>query len=125
YDRLVGGHALGLRDVSGRSFVVAGRVHRQADDLDPAAVELRLDLGHVAEFGRADRGEILGVREQHRPRIADPLVKADPALGRLSLEVWGGVSDGQRHLFLLLLHCWGAVTWTIRGDCSLSVPRAR
>ena len=36
-----------------------------------------LILRHVAEFGRADRREILGVREQHRPGIADPVVKMD------------------------------------------------
>jgi hypothetical protein len=38
---------------------------RQADDLHIAQVELGLDLGHLAELGRADRGEVLGVREQN------------------------------------------------------------
>ena len=41
------------------------------------AVELGLDLGHVAELGRADRREVLRVREQHGPRVADPVVEAD------------------------------------------------
>jgi hypothetical protein len=93
-----GGVALGLLDVAGPAAVVFGRVDRQPDDLDIAAVELGLDLGHVAKLGRADWGEVLGVREQHRPRGADPLVEADAAFGRLGLEVGCCVADLESHL---------------------------
>ena len=40
------------------------RVDAQADELDVALGELGLDLGHVAELGGADRGEILGVENR-------------------------------------------------------------
>ena len=53
------------------------RIDRQTDDLDAALVELRLDLGHVAEFGGAYRREVLRVGEQYGPGIADPVVEAN------------------------------------------------
>ena len=65
------------------------RVDRETDDLDATLVELRLDLGHVAELGRADRREVLRVREQHAPGIADPVVKLDFSFGGLGLEIRG------------------------------------
>jgi hypothetical protein len=46
-----------------------------------------LIVRHVAELGGADGGEVLRVREQHRPGIADPVVEADAALGGVGLEV--------------------------------------
>ena len=55
-------------------------IDREPDDLHAALVELGLDPGHVAELGRADRREVLRVREQHRPGVADPVVEADRAL---------------------------------------------
>jgi hypothetical protein len=42
-------------------FVVVDRIDGEADDLDVPAVELGLDLGHVAELGRANGGEVPGV----------------------------------------------------------------
>ena len=69
------------------------RVDREADDLDAAAVELGLDPGHVAELGRADRREALGVGEQHGPRVADPVVEVDRPLGGLGLEVGRGIAE--------------------------------
>src|SRR6266542_3670533 len=45
-------------------LVGADRIDREPDDLRISAVELRLDLRHVAELGRADRGEVLRMREQ-------------------------------------------------------------
>jgi hypothetical protein len=42
-------------------------------------VEFRLELRHVAELGGAHRGEVLGMREQHGPRVADPVVEPDLA----------------------------------------------
>ena len=49
-------------------LVALERIDAQADDLHVPAVELRLDPRHVAELGRADRREVLGMREQHAPR---------------------------------------------------------
>ena len=51
----------------GPAGVTVDRIDRQADDLDAALVEFRLDARHVTELGGADRGEILGMRKQHGP----------------------------------------------------------
>ena len=67
--------------------VVVDRVDAQADDLGVALGEFRLQPRHVAELGGADRREILGMREQDRPAVADPVVKVDLALGRFGSEV--------------------------------------
>src|SRR5438067_7105594 len=67
--------------------VTLDRVDGQSDDLHAAAVKLGLDLRHVTELGRADRREVLRVREQHRPRVTNPLVEVDRSLGGLCLEV--------------------------------------
>src|SRR5262249_32902881 len=67
YEWIVRREALGLFDV-GRPFRV--RVHRvdaKTDNLGVAFVELRLESGHVPQFGGAHRGEILRVREQYAP----------------------------------------------------------
>ena len=71
--------------------MVAARVDRQPDDLHIAPVELRLDPGHVAQFGRADRGEVLRMREQDRPRIADPVVEMNATFS-VSASKSGAVS---------------------------------
>ena len=65
----------------------------KADDLDVALVELGLELGHVAELGGADRGEVLGVGEQDAPGIAEPLVEPDLALRGVRLEIGRGIAD--------------------------------
>ena len=103
---------------SAHCLVVVGRVDDRPMTLTSALVELRLQLGHVAELGGADRGEVLGVREEDRPRIADPVVEADAALGGLGLEVRCGVAD--RNVIV--------VSWSVgrfrgrrQGAC---VPRA-
>ena len=55
-------------------------IDAQSDDLGVALGELRLDLRHVAELGRANGREVLGMREQDRPAVADPLVEVDRSL---------------------------------------------
>jgi hypothetical protein len=77
--------------------VLVERIDGQADDFDAAFVEFRLDPGHVAELGGADRGEVLGMREQHRPLVADPIVKADLSFGRLRFEIRGSIIDCKSH----------------------------
>ena len=79
------------------------RVDREADDLHAAAVEVGLDLRHVAELGRADRGEVLRVREQDDPRVADPVVEADRPLCRLGLKVGRSIAELQCHSLVLLI----------------------
>ena len=49
------------------AFVALDRIDAEADDLDAALVELRLDAGHVTKFGRTHRREVLGVRKHHAP----------------------------------------------------------
>ncbi len=68
-------------------------VDRKADYFDIALVKLWLDLGDVAELGCADRCEIFWMAEQHTPRVAEPVVKLDLALGGLGGEVWGNISE--------------------------------
>ena len=77
--------------------MVGHRVDGKPDDLRVAPIELRLELGHVAELGGAYWREILGVREQHGPGIADPVVEANAPLGRIGFEVGGDVIDLQCH----------------------------
>ena len=43
----------------------------------PRCGELLLEACHGAELGRADGGEVLGVREEHSPAVADPLMEVD------------------------------------------------
>ena len=59
--RVVDGVTLGFLDVLGPFRVIFDRIDAEADDLGVALVELRLQPGHVAQFGGADRGEVLGV----------------------------------------------------------------
>src|SRR5829696_8284301 len=75
-------------DVIGPSCVVVHGINTQPDDLDVAPVELRLDPSHVAEFRRADRGEVLGMRKQHTPGASKPIVEADRTLRRLCFKIW-------------------------------------
>ena len=103
--------------------VLLDRVDAEADDLDVALVELGLELGHVAELGRADRREVLGVREQDAPGVAEPLVEADVAFGGFGLEVGGGVADAKRHLILLRETVRELTTVQLGNLCSASVPR--
>ena len=49
--------------------------------------EFGLQTGHVAEFGGADGREVLGMGEQNRPAVADPLVEIDCALRGLDCEI--------------------------------------
>ena len=91
--RVVGRVPLRLLDVIGPLRMVADRIDREPDDLDVSAVELGLDLGHITELGRADRGEVFRVGEQHRPRAVDPVVEVDSPLRGFSLEVWCFVTE--------------------------------
>src|SRR3546814_6893469 len=80
----------GLLDVLGPALVVLDRIHAEADELHVALVELRLEPGDVAELGGADRREVLGMREQHGPAIADPVMELELPLGGLRGEIGCG-----------------------------------
>ena len=83
--------------MSAAHCVVLDRVDGEADHLDAALVEFGFDLGDVAEFGGADRREVLGMREQHHPVIADPFVEIDFAFRGLRFEIRRDIIDRKRH----------------------------
>ncbi len=101
--------ALGLFDVGGPGVVLGHGVDTEADDLAIAFFELRLQAGHVTEFGGADGGEVFGVREQNCPAVAHPLVEIDGSLGGFGGEVGGLVVDSE-HDFLPMQYCFGLVS---------------
>ena len=105
-DRVAGPGALRLLDVVGPGLVVRGGVDGQADHLDSAALELRLDARHVAQLGGAHGREVLGVAEQHTPAVAQPLVEADRALRGLGGEVGGLVAQSYGHRAVSLCEGW-------------------
>jgi hypothetical protein len=86
-DRIIDLGAAVAFDVPQPAAVVVDRVDRQADDLGVALVELGLELGELAEFRRAHWGEVLGVREQDAPAVAEPFVEMDLALRRVGGEI--------------------------------------
>src|SRR5262249_23995504 len=109
-DRIVEAGALGLFDVHGPLLVRLRGVDTQAYNLDAALVELRFELGHITKFRGADGGEVLGVREEDRPTVANPLVEAaDRTFARLRAEIRNYFTNTQCHDFLLrnygLINC--------------------
>ena len=104
-DREVDRLALRLLDVLGPLAVRVDGVDAQADHLDVALVELGLELGHRAQLGGADRGEVLRVREEHRPAVALPVVEVDGAFGGVGGEVRGVVAQQYGHGALLEVRC--------------------
>src|SRR6185295_18955169 len=72
-------------------------IDAQAHQLDAALVEFRLQLCESAEFGGTNRREILGMREQKGPAIADPVVEFDFSLGGLGFEIGGGCANLECH----------------------------
>ena len=56
-----------------------------------------LSEANVPEFGRTDRGEVLWVREEDCPTVANPLVEVDDARRRLGGEVRRPAIDPHGH----------------------------
>lgn len=100
-DREVHGGSLGLADVEHPLLVRHDGVDRQADELDPAALEMALQQRNLAEFRGADRSEVAWVREQQTPALAESRMKIDPAARRFGCEVRCRVAESQAHLALL------------------------
>src|SRR5690606_9963601 len=86
---------LRLLDVGGPLVVIVDRVDAEADHLDVALVEFGLELGHRAQLGGADRGEVPGVGEEHAPGVAEPLVEADASGGGVGFEVGGAAAESR------------------------------
>ena len=71
-------------------------IDAETDDLDVAAVEFALQAGHGAKLGGADRREILRMREQNAPAVAEPFVKADRPLRRIRFEIGRDLTELQK-----------------------------
>jgi len=78
-----------LIDVLDPGVVRVDVVGAQADQLHAACGELGLQLGEGAQLGGADRGEVIGVREEDGPLVADEVVEVDGPVGGLGIEVRG------------------------------------
>jgi hypothetical protein len=96
-DGVVHDAVLRLIDVLDPLLVVVDAVDTQRHDLDAALRKLVLELGHRAQFRGAYGRKVLGVREEHDPVVANPLVKADRPLGRLRREIRYHVSKSDCH----------------------------
>jgi hypothetical protein len=62
--------------------MVAHAIDADSQEFTVALVELVLETGYGAELGGTDRREILRMRKQDRPSVADPLVEVDGPLIR-------------------------------------------
>src|SRR5882672_9247384 len=96
------------------------RINAQADDFHVTLVKLGLDPSHIAEFGRAHRCKVLRVREQHDPRIANPIMEVNFSFCRLRFEVRGSITNLKSHdTPPLVAHpaSGGAGWWQYIGNC--------
>jgi hypothetical protein len=84
---------LGLFDIFGPPLVIGHRINAQTDDLAVPLGELRLETRHVAQFGGANRREILWMRKQNGPPVANPFMKVDGPLRRLGSKIGSFLSD--------------------------------
>ena len=78
-------------------------IDAQAHQLDAALVEFRLQLCESAEFGSANEREVLRVREQEGPAIADPVVEFDCSFGGLGFGNRGQLRQSEVPWFDLIL----------------------
>src|SRR5262249_52281127 len=92
-DREVHLGLLRVLDVTDPTLVRRYVVDRQRDHLAVALLELQLELRDEAELRRADGREVLGMREEDRPFVTDPLVEFDLALRRLLREIRCNASE--------------------------------
>ncbi len=78
---------LGFLDVGLPLVVIGYRIHAEADDFAVPLFEFGLESRHVPEFSRADGCEVLRMREEHAPGVANELVEADAALRGFGREI--------------------------------------
>lgn len=99
------GGASDLINVLDPSLVRLGAIGRQANELGVSLLKLRLQLGESTQLGGADGGEVVGVREQDGPLVANEVVERDRTVGGLGLEVRGGGAQSQGTLRSSVSHC--------------------
>ncbi len=85
--RKVERRALRLANVLGPALVRIGLIHAQADHFDVALIEFRFQPRGLAQLSSADRSEILWMRKQYRPAIANPFMKADRPFSGFRVKV--------------------------------------
>src|ERR1017187_8423665 len=93
--------ALRLLDVVLPCNVVIDRVDRHPDHLDAALFKFALELRGGAKLSGADRGIVLGMREQHAPGVSEPRVQVDFPNGGIRFEIRCDVSELQCHEWAL------------------------
>lgn len=103
-----------LVDVLDPSVVGFDIVGAQANELDAASSELRLELSESTELGGANGGEVIRVREQDGPAVANEFVESNRTVGGLSSEVGGSRAKAKRSTFLS--HCEGLERLKARSD---------
>ena len=84
-------------DVAFPLLMVLDAIYGHADHFGAALCPFIGELRNGAEFGGADRREILGMRKQDRPFIADPVMQGKCTLVGLDGEVRDLVVDTERH----------------------------
>jgi len=87
--------ATDVLDVLGPLAVAVDGVDGEADDLCAALRELAFEASHGAEFGGADRGEVLGMGEENGPAVSDPFMEVDGALGGVGGEIGSNIIDAE------------------------------
>src|SRR6516225_5719117 len=90
--------ALRLLDVFGPFGVPVDRVDGKPHQLHAALVEFRLQLCESTKLRCAHWREVLRVREQHRPAIADPVMEFDFALSGFGFEIRGCCANRKCHV---------------------------
>lgn len=85
-------------DILDPRLVGSGVVSTQTNKLDVTLGELGLELGEGAQLGGADRGEVVRVREDDAPAVAEVLVEADGAIRSFGLEVRSSGAEAQSRL---------------------------
>ena len=80
--------ARNLVNVLDPSSVALNCVSRQANQLDSALLEFRLEFGKGSELGGADGSVILWVGEEHNPIVTNEFMEVNIAVCSLGLEIW-------------------------------------
>jgi hypothetical protein len=103
---IVDGVALGLFDVRRPLGVIRNGIDAEANDLGVALLEFRGETGHIAQLRGAHGSEVLGMREQDGPAVANPFVEVNRAASCFRGEIGGSVVDAQGH-FSFSVESWG------------------
>ncbi|KAH3660715.1 hypothetical protein OGATHE_005047 [Ogataea polymorpha] len=90
--KLGAGHLINVLDPG---LVRVGTVSRQTNELHTPLGELWLQFGKSTKLGGADWGEVVWVREQNSPRVANVLVERNWAVRGVGREVWSNRSESE------------------------------